>query len=208
MKTRFRHVLLIDADCFPHVNPEFLFRSEEYERFGALFWPDDRRHKLLDRAKIWELTGLTYEGDVEFETGFFAVDRQRCWRELCLTHWINVHSRFWYKFVHGDKDTFYIAWRKLGTKYFLGPPCERYRAVIIRHFWKDRTAMVDHRAGTSKYALPTWRGPFRTYLSWCDNRTVGEVFYDEIMQRFVVRNFHLHARYLRDLASIQSNHAG
>jgi|HubBroStandDraft_6_1064221.scaffolds.fasta_scaffold83866_2 hypothetical protein len=29
-----------------------------------------------------------------------------------------------------------------------------------------------------------------------------------VMQRFVVRNFHLHARYLRDLASIQSDHAG
>ena len=202
MKSKFRHTLFIDADCFLHRNPEFVFSSEEYQFLGALFWPDDKHHKMVERAQIWDLTGLAYQGDTEFDAGFFAIDKQRCWRELSLTHWMNVHSRFWYNYVLGDKDTFYIAWRKLGTKYFLGPPCVRYRAVMTRHFWKDGTPLVDHRTGTSKYALPKRRGPFRTYLAPGKHRTSKKDTYDEIMQRFIVRDFFLHAHYLRELAEV------
>jgi hypothetical protein len=207
MKSSFRHTIFIDADCFPHRNPEFVFDSDEYKLFGAMFWPDDKHHKMVERAPIWTLTGLSYRGDAELETGFFAIDKQRCWRELCLTHWINVNSVFWYNYVLGDKDTFYLAWRKLGTRYFLGPPCTRYRAVISRHFWKDGTPLADHRTGTSKYTLPARRGPFRSYLSPGKHRTSRKDFYDEVAQRFIVRNFGLHARYLRELSDIHESYS-
>jgi hypothetical protein len=202
-KSKFRNALFLDADCFPRRNLEFLFSSAEYKQLGALFWPDHKNHTMIEGAKIWHLTGLIYRGDTEFEAGLFALDKERCWRELCLVHWMNVHSRFWYDYVLGDKDTFYLAWRKLGTGYFLGPPCSRYRNVMTRHFWKDGTPLADHRAGTSKYALPRRRGPFHAYLTPAQHRSSIKNIHDELLQRFIVHDFDLHARYLRELAEVR-----
>jgi hypothetical protein len=180
---------------------EFLFSSVEYKLLGALFWPDHKRHKLLEDAKIWDLIGLGYQGDAEFDSGLFAIDKHQCWRELSLAHWMNVHSRFWYDYMLGDKDTFYIAWRKLGTKYFLGPPCTRYKCVVTRHFWRGGIPLADHRTGRGKYAVPKRVGPFHTHLAACRFGEAAKDIYDEIMQRFMVRHFTLHVHYLRELAA-------
>jgi hypothetical protein len=200
MSSKLRHTLFLDADCFPLRNPEFLLSTDEYRNIGALFWPHMKRQFLTEDATIWRLTGLDYQGDSEFESGILAIDKLRCWRELSLTHWINANSSFWYKHVLGDKDTFYLSWRKLGTRYFLGPPCRRYKAVITRHFWTDGLPLVDHREGTSKYALPQRKGPVRVYLAPHKHRRLSHNIYNEIMQRLFVRNFSLHARYLRELS--------
>jgi hypothetical protein len=206
LNSKLRHTLFLDADCFPLRNLEFLLSSPEYERMGALFWPDNKHFKMVKDGAIWKLTGLSYQGDTEFETGLFAIDKQRCWRELCLAQWMNANSNFWYEHVMGDKDTFYLAWRKFGTKCFIGPPCKRYRAIITRHFWKDGTPLVDHRTGTSKYALPKGRGPFQARLTPYKYRPAIKNSYDELMQRFVVRDFALHARFLQELGDLHDYH--
>ncbi len=198
----FRHVLFIDADCFVLRSPQFLFDTAEYRDTGALFWPDNRRHKLVAGAAIWELTGLPYRGDTEFETGLVALDRQRCWRELWLTNWMNAHADFWYAHVMGDKDTFYLSWRKLGSPFVLAPPCRRHGAVITRHFWTDGRPLADHRTGTSKYALPRRRGPLTVHLAPYRWRSGAKNVYDELMQRFLVTGFREHTGYLRELGAL------
>ncbi len=55
----------------------------------------------------------------EFETGQILVDKERCWRALCLSLWFNENSDFYYRYVHGDKETFHLAFRKLKTPYWL-----------------------------------------------------------------------------------------
>jgi hypothetical protein len=202
MSSKLRHILFLDADCFPLRNPEFLLSSNEYSTHGAIFWPHMKNQFLTKDASVWQLTGLPYQGDNEFESGILAIDKERCWRELSLTHWMNEHSTFWYKYVLGDKDTFYLAWRKLGTKYFLGPPCWRHKGVITRHFWTDGKSIVDHREGTSKYRIPRGGSLFRSYLTPHKYRRLRHNIYNEVMQRILVRNFALHAEYLRELAEI------
>jgi len=194
-----REILFLDADCFPLRNLEFLFDSPEYRDTRALFWPDNQFHKMIEGASIWPLTGLDYRGDTEFETGIFLVDKSDCWDELCLGEWLNAHSSFWYNHVLGDKDTFYLAWRKLGRRYFLGPPCVRHRSIVTRHFWSDGQPLVDHRTGASKYGLPIKKGPFTTHLTPYKWRPRVKNFYDEAMQRFFVRDFGLHVSYLDEL---------
>ena len=203
MSSKLRHTLFLDADCFPLTNSAFLLSSDEYQNTGALFWPHMKNQFMIKDAKIWSLTGLAYQGDSEFESGVFAIDKLRCWRELSLAHWMNAHSSFWYDHVLGDKDTFYIAWRKLGAKYFLGPPCRRYKAVITRHFWKDGIPLVDHREGTAKYALSQRKGPFQIHLAPHKYRRSSHNLYNEIAQRLVVRDFAVHVRYLRELAEVR-----
>jgi hypothetical protein len=199
MHSSLREILFIDADCFPLRNPEFLFDTPEFEKHRALFWPDNRFHRMVPDGSIWGLTGLRYRGDTEFETGFFLVDKQSCWRELSLAQWMNAHSSFWYNHVLGDKDTFYLAWRKLERTYFLAPPCRRYGAVVTRHFWTDGEPVADHRTGASKYALPKWKGPFKVHLAPYKWRPTLKNVYDEFMQRFLVKEFSLHTKLLDEL---------
>jgi hypothetical protein len=203
--SKLREVLFLDADCFPLRNPEFLFESAEYLSHGSLFWPDNKHYKMTKDGTIWELTGLQFLGDVEFETGIMLIDKGRCWKELSLAQWMNEHSAFWYDHVMGDKDTFYLAWRKLGTSYFLGPPCKRYNAVITRHYWIDGQPLVDHRTGTSKYSLPKRTWMMKSYLLPYKNRPQHKNIYDEFMQRFMVRDFRLHASFLEDLSKAKDS---
>jgi hypothetical protein len=199
LHSKLREVLFLDADCFPLRSPDFLFESAEYEQHRSLFWPDNRFHKLGPSGTIWKLTGLPYRGDTEFETGIFVVDKDACWRELCLAEWLNQHSSFWYNHVLGDKDTFYIAWRKLGRSFLLAPPCKRYSAVVTRHFWTDAKPIADHRTGTSKYSLPRKKGPLTLHLAPYKWRPGLKNVYDEFMQRFFVKEFGLHTKFLDEL---------
>ena len=120
LASRFRHVLLLDADNVPARDPSFLFETPEYGRSGAIFWPDRSDRPGLPGAFLranhpaWRLTGLEHRGDPSFESGQACIDKARCWRALSLALWMNEHADFWYQFVYGDKDTFHLAWRMLG----------------------------------------------------------------------------------------------
>jgi hypothetical protein len=201
MHSSLRELIFIDADCFPVCNIEFLFETEEYLQKKALFWPDNKRHKLLPGEKIWQYTGLSYQGDTEFETGLLVVDKAACWKEMNLALWMNLNSDFWYQHVLGDKDTFYLSWKKLQRSYFLAPSCRRISAILTRHFWLDGKHLVDHRTGTSKYALPYTRGILKCYLTPYKGRSASKNLIDELIQRFVTRNFTLHVRFLEDIKS-------
>lgn len=114
-----REVMLLDADNLPLQNIEKQFDDEEYKKTGALFWPD--RGRWPPNAQIWSLTGLPYQDEAEFETGQMLVDRQRCWPAVVMSNLINEDSEFWYSHIHGDKDTFRLAWRSLNMPYGMIP---------------------------------------------------------------------------------------
>jgi hypothetical protein len=153
MASRFRHVILLDADNVPVMDPTFLLDTPEYGRTGAIFWPDRAELSGIPRALItathpvWAVSGLEFRGDPSFESGQVVIDKLRCWRELALTSWMNEHADFWHRIVHGDKDTFQVAWRKLGTPWAMpGGPEVRDR----RAFWQldfDGRVVFQHRHG-------------------------------------------------------------
>ncbi|HEV8325050.1 MAG TPA: hypothetical protein VG389_25775 [Myxococcota bacterium] len=132
LRTGFRHVLLLDADNVPLVDPTFLFRGRQYAETGAIFWPDFTRF-APDHA-IWRLTGVAWRDEPEFESGQICVDKERCWRAMSLALWMNEHSDFWYRHIYGDKDTFHLAFRKLGSPYAMpaAAPVHLDRATIAQ----------------------------------------------------------------------------
>ena len=115
MHSRFREVLLLDADNVPVRDPSFLFDRPEFRDTGALFWPDIVR--LSPDNEIWAISGLSYRDMWSVESGQMVLDKSRCWRALSLSHWINQHSHVFYQFLHGDKDTLVIAWLMLAQPY-------------------------------------------------------------------------------------------
>jgi hypothetical protein len=145
INSSFRQVLLLDADNVPIVNPEFLFETEEFCQDGAVFWPDYDCPKDKKAQPIWRSCGLRQPNEREFETGQVLVDKQQCWAALQLTLWFNENSDFYYKFLHGDKETFHLAFRKLKQRYSLvQTPVVSLEGTMCQHDFHGRR-IFQHR---------------------------------------------------------------
>ncbi len=143
--SRFREVLLLDADNVPVVNPEFLFDTAQFRESGAIFWPDYCQAKDEKAKVIWRSCGLRQPPESEFETGQIVVDKQRRWPALALTLWFNENSDFYYNYLHGDKETFHLAFRKLKQPYALvQTPLMPLQATMCQHDFEGRR-IFQHR---------------------------------------------------------------
>jgi hypothetical protein len=143
----FREVLLLDADNVPVVNPAFLFNTPEYRATGAIFWPDFMRGADKRNNAMWRTFGIKRPAELEFESGQIVIDKERCWKAMCLAMWINENSDFFYRHIHGDKETFHLAFCKLKTAYSLVPtPIDPLDGVMCQHDFQGRR-IFQHRNG-------------------------------------------------------------
>lgn len=150
MHSRFRDVLMLDADNVPIVDPTFLFDTAEFRKRGAIFWPD--YHRLAPHRSIWRVTGVPYRDEPEFESGEIVVDKAACWRELSLAMWMNEFGDFFYRHVYGDKETFHMAWRKLRRPYAMTRhPLVSLSKVMCQHDFDGRR-IFQHR-NFAKFSL-------------------------------------------------------
>jgi len=128
----FEEIIFLDADNVVTVDPSFLFDTPQYQETGACFWPDFGR--LGRNRDIWKICGIEYRDEPEFESGQVVLDKRRCWKEIQLTMHLNDHSDFYYKHVHGDKETYHMAWHMLGTKYSMPDRgIDALRATMCQH---------------------------------------------------------------------------
>lgn len=147
LHSSFREVLFLDADNVPVLNPEFLFDTPQFRATGALFWPDYGQRGNKKAAPIWRSCGLRQPREPEFESGQIVVDKARCWQALCLALWFNENSDFYYQYLYGDKETFHLAFRKLGQRYALVPtPVHTLQGTMCQHDFKGRR-LFQHRNG-------------------------------------------------------------
>lgn len=113
LHSRFREILLLDADNVPVSDPTFLFDEPEYQSAGAIFWPDSPNTPTPPQSIQWKVFGVDYRADSPQESGQVLVDKGRCWKALNLCNWYNEQSHFFYEYVYGDKDTFRFAWYRM-----------------------------------------------------------------------------------------------
>jgi hypothetical protein len=157
--SRFAEVLYLDADNVPVVNPEFLFQTPEYASTGAVFWPDYGR--LDSTRSIWAICEVPYRDESEFESGEMVLDKRRSWQALQLAMHYNEYSDFYYKHIHGDKETFHMAWRRLGRPYAMpSRGIESLSGIMCQHDFQGRR-IFQHR-NSRKWTLagpnPTTEG--------------------------------------------------
>lgn len=148
--SRFREVLLLDADNVPVADPAFLFDTQDYAATGALFWPDIVR--LARNNEIWAVSGLAPWAGPSFESGQLLIDKARGWRALQLAFWINQRAAAFYRFLYGDKDTFLIAWLLTGTAFTQIPHAPRLIEATMCQRAPDGTVLFQHR-GAAKWLL-------------------------------------------------------
>jgi ADP-heptose:LPS heptosyltransferase len=145
LHSRFHEVLLLDADNVPVVNPDFLFDVPEYKSSGAVFWPDVPIPGNAKATAIWRSCGLRQPDEPEFETGQILLDKKRCWPSLSLAMWFNENSDFYYRHLHGDKETFHLAFRKLKQLYSLvNTPVHELEGTFCQHDFDGRR-IFQHR---------------------------------------------------------------
>ena len=150
LHSRFREVMLIDADNVPVADPSFLFDQPEYTGPGALFWPDIVR--LGRQNPIWSISGLPFRDAPAFESGQAVIDKSRCWPALSLAHWMNQKAEVLYDVLHGDKDTFLIAWLMRQAPFTLIPHPPRQLEGTLCQAGPDGAVLFQHRA-SAKWIL-------------------------------------------------------
>jgi len=150
LHSKFQEVIFLDADNVPVRDPSVLFEEAPYRATGAIFWPDLGR---LEKTQIiWDSCGLQRPAGPEFESGQMVVDKARCARALRLALWFNEHADFYYQHLHGDKETFHLAWHKLRQSYgFVPTPVHRLVGTMCQHDFAGNR-IFQHR-NTDKWNL-------------------------------------------------------
>jgi len=139
----FEEVVFLDADNVPLIDVEECFEWDEYKKHHAVFWPDFGR--LGPTRSIWKLLNIEYRSECEFESGQIVVNKRLRWKELQLTMCLNEYSDTYYNHIWGDKDTYHMAWRKLGTAYAMPVRgIHKLRATMCQHDFKDNI-IFQHR---------------------------------------------------------------
>jgi Mannosyltransferase putative len=161
LNSRFREVLLLDADNVPVADPAFLFDCPEFVETGALFWPDIVR--IAAKNAIWALSGLEFRDGPAFESGQLLVDKTRCWGALRLAHWMNQRAEAFYEILYGDKDTFLIAWLLRNAAFSLIPHAPWQLEGCFCQRGPNGTALFQHR-NAAKWILEGCNPPIEGFL--------------------------------------------
>ena len=135
----FKEVLFLDNDNHPISDPSVAFEFKGYKKTGAMFWPD----KCIAHTAIlefWDVMGVPrpqqWPNDMqglaaftptcnehepfELETGQIVLNKQRVWKALMMTAFINRHYKYFFKaLVHDDKHTFALGFNSTGTPYYM-----------------------------------------------------------------------------------------
>lgn len=116
MNCPWRHVLFIDSDNFPAVNPAEMFNHQDILKHGSIFFSDCFNHN----KKGW---GFIYAGirppSFEWETGQFIVDKKRVWMSLRWCFWAMEHSDVWFQLGHGDKFVIQVFFTMVGEPHLV-----------------------------------------------------------------------------------------
>lgn len=162
--SNFQKVLYLDADNIPAIDPSYLFDTKEFQELGSIFWPDLPPHKRKEWLPpiVWENIGLEYRDEVDFETGQYMIDKGKCYKELCITMWMNEHSDWFYKFVYGDKSTFHLTWRKCGSNYGIPTRKAGWKHPCILQYDLDGKLVFQH-ACQGKELMFSGTGPSNQY---------------------------------------------
>jgi len=121
--TNVRHAMVLDADVIPMTNLDVIFDDAAYVETGALFNPDFFMWEFM----LWKgpfartMFGMSPLKNtlLTMDSSLFVFDRERHWRGLHVAHALNLRHDITYRYVLGDKDTYWIALDMCGERWSL-----------------------------------------------------------------------------------------
>lgn len=127
-------VLFLDADCFPCVNPEELFREPEVRAKGTIFFSDICNH--APGPWFWIYCGLEVLPK-EAECGQYIVNKRKGWMGLVWANWLCEHADTCFSLVHGDKDLSLAGYRIAEAPHIFSQECT-WESFGISQRWKGK----------------------------------------------------------------------
>lgn len=110
--------LWIDADNCPIRNPDFLFNETDYLQKGSLFWRDifspDSADQFCSQSVVWQVFNVPYNDSELCEAGQLVINKNKCGIEFSLLKFYADNCEVYYNFG-GDKETFRLAWQRVGV---------------------------------------------------------------------------------------------
>lgn len=152
MWCRFEKALLLDADQVPTRDPASLASWPEFERAGAVLWPD--AVDLLPENPIWAACGLAPRRMTSVESGQLLIDKSRKWGALSVARHLNERAHYYYNMLYGDKDTFLLAMLLTDSAFELVPhrPATDRGMCLYQHDFHG-APLFQHRTGAKwRYA--------------------------------------------------------
>lgn len=183
--SRFREVLMLDADSYPTRDPEYLFDWADYRRHRAIFWPDLPTSAYMLPDDLWAIFGAPPRHP-PFESGQLLIDRKECWAELQLALWYNAQADYVYRLLWGDKDTFNIAWSKLGRPYAMPEGGSGWSQHTILQHGPGGEVLFQHRCqdkfrlGQTTYDSSGQRGATNTFNPQLEHEEACFGFLEEL----------------------------
>ncbi len=117
--SRFEEVLFLDGDNHPTKDPTYLYDMPEYQKTGAVFWPD--RIGYPQNATTWDVWGITPRELIQHETGQILINKRKCWHALQIAMHANQFCDFHYRHSWGDTATYQFALLSLNQAYHTIP---------------------------------------------------------------------------------------
>jgi hypothetical protein len=128
----FAKVLMLDADQVPVADPACVFDWEEFQKTGAVFWPDVMN--FVPDNPIWERLDMEPRDQISLETGQMCLDRARHHRPIAMARRMLEHQDRIGCYFHGDKDAILLAWLKCQSDYTLIP----HAVFVDQYFFGQR----------------------------------------------------------------------
>ncbi|EJT50851.1 hypothetical protein A1Q1_07959 [Trichosporon asahii var. asahii CBS 2479] len=107
IQSPFQHVLYLDSDSVPAVDPAYMFDAPSYKRLGFYLTPDYWKTSAVN--PLWAVMGVACRDEWEVETGQVLVDKARHLDVFHLLAYMMRRHETWFRFSDGDKDLFRFA---------------------------------------------------------------------------------------------------
>jgi hypothetical protein len=142
----FEDAILMSPDVFFYRDPTYLFDDPAYKRSGALFWharENVRLSQIETRQFVESRFGLHNAHRYREQDGScVVVDKEKSWRALQVLLGVNLDPETTYRFLEGDKDTFWLSCHLARTPYSFvphGPGCvgvpRKRKPSNLRRLW-------------------------------------------------------------------------
>lgn len=119
----FEEVLFLDPDNFVLQDPTYLFETNIFKRYGALFWPDYKvRKNETELEEIYQIFDHTSRRPaLEFESGQIVLNKRMVWPALQLAKCISFRARYYFGHFLGDKEAFFWGFTGATVPFYLNP---------------------------------------------------------------------------------------
>lgn len=145
LHSSFREVLMLDADSYPVKDPSFVFDWMPYKETGSIIWPDVGSSARLFPPLAARVLGVPQFTEGAAESGQIVFNKEQVWKALCLAKHYNADADFVYHILYGDKDTFPVAFYRIGLPYSRMSPNCKMNGPGIQQLDQHGDVLFNHR---------------------------------------------------------------